>query len=187
LLPIERNTGLLPVKIEDVEKAISPLAGAISAMSTSIALLAASSGGATSNTILNALVSITTALNTFFPFLSNSLFQMTSPALGLQWLVNLGNIRVPAFKDEGSFRVGGYGGPDSQFVPFWATPGERVSVTHGPEDGETVEMLRAIGKAIERGNNDAEEREAILRKEIRELREVVRRQQNSLDRLITKV
>jgi len=48
-------------------------------------------------------------------------------------------------------------------------------------------MLRAIGKAIERGNNDAEEREAILRKEIRELREVVRRQQNSLDRLITKV
>lgn len=46
---------------------------------------------------------------------------------------------VPAFANGGSFTVGGSGGVDSQFVPFLATPGERVTVTKpGQSGGGTV-------------------------------------------------
>lgn len=42
---------------------------------------------------------------------------------------------IPTFQHGGSFKVGGSGGPDSQYVAFRASPGERVDVTppgHSP-------------------------------------------------------
>ncbi len=50
---------------------------------------------------------------------------------------------VPAYQHGGSFRVGGYGPPDSQLVSFMASPGERVTIT--PPSG--------AGRA---GDNDVE-------------------------------
>lgn len=35
---------------------------------------------------------------------------------------------IPGFATGGSFTIGGSGGPDSQFVPFWGSPGEMVDV-----------------------------------------------------------
>lgn len=39
---------------------------------------------------------------------------------------------VPGFQNGGQIEVGGRGGPDSQLIQFWASPGEVVTVT--PED-----------------------------------------------------
>ena len=45
---------------------------------------------------------------------------------------------LPGFRDEGSFTVGGTGGPDSQLVQFMATPGESVNVGNQAAGGDTI-------------------------------------------------
>ena len=53
---------------------------------------------------------------------------------------------VMAFATGGSFKVGGSGGTDSQPVKFWATPGEKVTVTT-PEQ-EDAKFRRAVADAV---------------------------------------
>ena len=45
---------------------------------------------------------------------------------------------LPGFRDEGSFTVGGTGGPDSQLVQFMATPGEQVAVGNQAAGGASL-------------------------------------------------
>ena len=52
---------------------------------------------------------------------------------------------LPGFATGGSFVVGGAGGTDSQFVPFMATPGERVTVSRpGQSAGGDISVVNNI-------------------------------------------
>ena len=52
---------------------------------------------------------------------------------------------LPGFATGGSFVVGGSGGTDSQFVPFMATPGERVTVSKpGQRSGGDISIVNNI-------------------------------------------
>lgn len=47
---------------------------------------------------------------------------------------------VPGFATGGSFKVGGSGGPDSQYIPLRLSPGEMVNVRHGGASNDNAAM-----------------------------------------------
>lgn len=57
-------------------------------------------------------------------------------AAGMAKVMAIKSQSIGGFKTGGSFTVGGTGGPDSQFVPIMATPGEQVDIWRPGEGGE---------------------------------------------------
>lgn len=52
--------------------------------------------------------------------------------------------RLPGFAGGGSFMVGGSGGTDSQYVRFWASPNERVTVTTPAQTNESTNLIQEV-------------------------------------------
>ena len=67
--------------------------------------------------------------------------------------------QVPGFAFGGSFKVGGTGGTDSQFVPFFATPGETVTVSRA---GQSEKPNLSIVQNIDFGGNRVDELELLM-------------------------
>lgn len=63
-------------------------------------------------------------------------------AVGVMQASNVAAIasQTPGFKTGGSFTVGGSGGPDSQLVQFWGTPGENVHI-NTPAQAKALEKM----------------------------------------------
>lgn len=77
------------------------------------------------------------------PFPANIAAMAAVLAQGASLVAKIKSQSVPTgFKTGGSFTVGGSGGPDSQFVPIMATPGEQVDVWR---PGEGQDPRRAAG------------------------------------------
>lgn len=68
-------------------------------------------------------------------------------AAAYHW-TNYGAKEGRAFKDGGSFKVGGFGGLDSQLMQFRATPGEMVNVTHGDTMAALANGVRALASEM---------------------------------------
>jgi len=49
---------------------------------------------------------------------------------------------LPGFKTAGSFEVGGSGGPDSQLMQFYASPGEMVNITKGEQSAQAPVIIK---------------------------------------------
>lgn len=69
------------------------------------------------------------------PFPANLAAMAKVLATGAGIVASIKSTAVPGFKTGGSFRVGGSGGPDSQFVPIMATPGEYVDIRRPGQGG----------------------------------------------------
>ena len=57
------------------------------------------------------------------------------------------------FATGGSFTVGGVGGPDSQFMPLWLTPGEMVDIRRpgvANDNADVVAAIHSLGARLER-------------------------------------
>lgn len=77
------------------------------------------------------------------------------------------NLKAQGFAGGGSGIVGGFGGPDSQYVPLALTPGELVEVSRPGDSGhadvveavnglrgEVAQMRRDLGGKLDKGNSN---------------------------------
>jgi hypothetical protein len=82
--------------------------------------------------IINTQMAVTKALATYGPTPIGYAAVAAAVASGA---ASVATIASQGFKTGGSFTVGGSGGPDSQFVPIMASPGEQVDIWRPGEKG----------------------------------------------------
>lgn len=70
------------------------------------------------------------------PFPANLAAAAAVLAKGFAFVAAIKSQQIPHFAEGGSFRVGGRGGRDSQFVPIMATPGEHVDIRKPGDSGD---------------------------------------------------
>lgn len=70
------------------------------------------------------------------PFPANLAAAAAVLAKGFAFVAAIKSQNIPHFAEGGSFRVGGRGGRDSQFVPIMATPGEHVDIRKPGDAGD---------------------------------------------------
>ncbi|MFA5600244.1 MAG: hypothetical protein WDA06_06560, partial [Phenylobacterium sp.] len=58
------------------------------------------------------------------------------------------DVEKRSFATGGSFTVGGVGGPDSQFMPLWLTPGEQVDVRRPGDGAELQAEVRQLREQV---------------------------------------
>lgn len=83
--------------------------------------------------VINTAVAITKALSAYPPPWSFAMAALQAAA-GAAQIAAIKSTSAPKFATGGSFKVGGVGGPDSQFVGMQLTPGEMVEIKKGDQD-----------------------------------------------------
>lgn len=102
---------------------MSQLAGTFAKNNKAMGIAAKAFGIA--QAIINTQIAVTKALATYGP---TPLGYAGVAAAIAQGAASVATIAAQGFKTGGSFKVGGSGGQDSQFVPIMATPGEQVDI-----------------------------------------------------------
>lgn len=122
-----------------VTGSFAALAGAFAKNNKTMGVAAKAFGIA--QAIINTQLAVTKALATYGP----TPFGYAAVAAAIaQGAASVATISAQGFMTGGSFTVGGSGGPDSQFVPIMATPGEQVDIWR---PGEGPDQRRAAGGA----------------------------------------